>query len=231
MNDSNSSRERASLIGVCGTAATKETAELLIKVAEDLGDAEMKKVALSAIGRVGALWGDGSYHEERAPVLDRAWRASNDQGLLIFVAEAMAQVGAPSSVELLLSAALSDDKKGDARKRAAEEALTKVHTNNALPAVVALLENQSSVNQSTVLACNMLVRIGDAESGRVLMEWIRKADKSVAPAVSTFVMGTRTPEILDAWGAAIDARVSFKSEENREMIARALKEYRDGIAH
>ena len=171
------------------------------------------------------MWGDGSYHEERSPPLEQVWRESHDPDLLIAVAVAMAKIGAPSATDSLLSAALMDDGKDDVRKRAALGVLEKVYTRNAVPAVAALLANQQSATPASTLAGGVLVGIGDPSAAKALLGWLQVADASAAIAVRTFVARTRTPELLAAWGAALDSKTVFRSEEIRATIRAALPDY------
>ena len=57
------------------------------------------------------------------------------------------------------------------------------------------------------------------------MDWLANADASAAVLVRGFVARTRTPELLDAWSAALDPKVVFRSEQIRETIRAALTEY------
>ena len=222
---SNSLRERAGVIGIFGGAKTKEAVDFLLQAAATLEDKELRQAALAQITAVGALWGDGSYHEERAPALEQAWHESRDPDLLIAVAVAMAQIGAPSAIESLLSAALMDDGKDDVRKRAALGALEKVYTRNAVPPVAALLATPPASTPASTLAGGILVGIGDLSAAKVLLAWLQNADAGVAIPVRDFVAQTHTPALLEAWSAALDSKVVFRSEQLRETIRAALVEY------
>ena len=122
-SSSNSNFERSQLLGVLSDARTKESVELLLRAAELLADKELKQIAATSVGRVGGLWGDGTFHEELSSPLERAWRESQDQELLIFVAVAMAEVGASSGISSLVDSALIVAGRDEVRARAAKGAL------------------------------------------------------------------------------------------------------------
>lgn len=222
---SNSSRERAAVLGIFGGAKTKIAVDFLLQAAATLDDRELRQVALAQISGVGALWGDGSYHEERSPALEQTWRESRDPDLLIAVAVAMAKIGAPSAIDSLLSAALMEDGKDDVRKRAALGVLEKIYTPNAVPPVAARLTTQSTTAPASAITGGVLVGIGDASAAKALLGWLQSADAAAATATRTFVARTRTPELLAAWSAALDSKTVFRSEEIREAIRGALAEY------
>lgn len=230
-DNSNSKRDRAELMGIFGVAATNEAADFLIFAASSLPEKDMKQAALSGIEMVGALRGDGMDHEERASSLDRAWRESKDQELLIYAAVAMAKIGAPSSIEMLLSSALANDGKDTLRKSAAEGALGKVYTKNAVLPVATFLAKQSPSSSAARLAGNILVGIGDATAGQALIDWVKNADESAAPLVSEFTNRTATPAMFEIWKSAINPAIPFKSESNRKAISIALEEHLKGTSH
>ncbi|MEO6876422.1 MAG: HEAT repeat domain-containing protein [Opitutaceae bacterium] len=222
---SNSLRERAGVIGVFGGAKTREAVDFLLQVATTIEDKELRQVALAQITGVGALWGDGSYHEERSPALEEAWHESRDPDLLIAAAVAIAKIGAPSAIESLLSAALRDDGRDDVRKRAALGALDKVYTRNAVPPVAALLATLTASTPASTLAGDILVGIGDPSAAKALLGWLQNADASATIPVRDFVARTHTPSLLEAWSTALDSKVAFRSEQIRETIRAALIEY------
>ena len=222
---SNTLRERAAVIGIFGGAKTKVAVDFLLQAATTLEDKELRQVAIAQISGVGALWGDGSYHEERSPALEQVWRESRDPDLLIAVAVAMAKIGAPSAVDLLLSAAFMEDRKDDVRKRAALGVLDKIYTPNAVPPVAARLAAQPATAPASAITGSILVGIGDPSAAKALLGWLQVADADTTTAARTFTVRTRTPELVAAWNAALDSKTVFRSEEVREAIRAGLTEY------
>ena len=219
---SNSNFERGMLLGALGTAATKEALDILIYAATTMSGQDPRQTAIGAIRTVGATGGAGV---ALSPALESVWRDSSDEELLISVAVAMAEVGAASGVELLLSAALATDGPENVRTRSAIGALEKVFRGSAVPAVAALLADQST-SPANNLAGSILVQIGDATAANALVNWLQRADASVAPNIRRFLIQTRTEALLEAWQAATVPAVLFRSEKNREAISAGLAEYR-----
>lgn len=228
LNSSNLPHERAQVVGVLSAASTKESVDLLLRAAELLTDKELKQIAVTSVGRVGGLWGDGTFHEELSPPLERAWRESQDQELLIFVAVAMAEVGASSGISSLVDSALIVAGRDEVRARAAKGALAHATILNpsAVPPLAALLANQPSGSAGSKLASDTLARSGIPAAGNALLQWLRGADESVAPQAQQYVAQTRTEAVLKLWESALNSTVPFRSEKNREAIRAGLAEYR-----
>jgi hypothetical protein len=216
--------ERQGVIGILGFTATVESVELLVEMAAMLPEEGLRQFAISGVRESGQML--DAPHEERSSPLEKAWRESSDPKLLHAASFAMAEIGAPPAVELLLESALLDDGKDDVRKSAALSALKEVFRENAIPPVAALLARQPDLSPATVLAGQILVHIGSAQAGTVLLGWLQKADGGVASSAHAFVVSTRSPALLKIWSGALDQSVPFRSEEVRQAIGEGLKEYR-----
>lgn len=227
--DSNSVSEREQLIFVLAGAATKESVEILLRVASTLPNQELKKFASDAVRTsVGGLRGDGIFHEELSPLLERTWRESQDQNLLISVAVAMTKVGAASSVSLLLDAALAAPGQDDVRGRAAQGALasTTILNPNAVRSLEELLMAESPGSVASQFSADTLARSGIPAAAEVLSQWLRTANESVAPQAQRYAAHARTPALLKVFESILDPTVPFRSEKNREAIRAGLAEYR-----
>jgi len=227
-DSSNSTFERNLVFGVLGAASTVETVDLLIEVATTSPDTELRQTAISTLNGVGTGLGSG---EKLSPALDRVWRDSQDKDLLRIAAIAMAQVGASSSVNMLLESSLEENGRDETRARAAQGAFAYVTilNPNAVPPLAARLENQLPSSTASKLAADTLVKMGIPAAGRVLVEWLRNADENAAPLAVNYVMRSRTETMLAQWEAALSPAVSFKSEKNREAVRSGLIRYRQSI--
>ena len=160
-----------------------------------------------------------------SPALERVWQNSQDPNLLASVAVAMAKVGAPAGVRLLLSSVVSETAPGDVRSSLAHAVLPEIMNRNAVPVLSELLAtNPPSSVVGTVLG-ETLVSIGNDEAAKALINWIQNADDSATPSAYKFVLQTRAPATRDFWEAALNASVSFRSEKNRNAIREGLAEY------
>ncbi len=230
---SNSNQERAQLLGVLSAARTKESVELLLRAAALLSDKDLKQIAVTSVGRVGGLWGDGTFHEELSPPLERAWRESQEQELLIFVAVAMAEVGASSGVDLLVNSALVDAGSDEVRARAAKGALAyaTMLNPNAVPPLATLLASQPPGSAGSRLASDTLAAMGIPAAAKSLVNWLQNADESTASLARDYVARSHTTAQLKAWESALNSTVPFRSEKNREAIRAGLAERKAGIKH
>jgi hypothetical protein len=226
---SNSSFERTVLVpGVLQVASTKESVSLLVDVATTSADKEMRLLATGSLAGVNAAWGDGTYHEEIAPVLERAWHESSDQGLLLSVALAMMKAGATSSIELLLSAALDHGGHDALHRRLATDVLNSktILNPHAIPPLASRLEGSSPNSAASRLASRTLAQMNGVQPAtRALIAWLQTADATAAPLARDYVVHTQVPA---TWQTALDPAVPFRSEENREAIRAGLAAYHSG---
>lgn len=228
-DSSNSQRERLGLLGILSYAATKETVDIVLQAASTLSDAQAREAAITGVGRVGRL---GGGREKLSPSLERVWHESHDQNLLIFVAVAMAEVGTPSGIEQLLSAALATDGRDEVRARAARGALPKVYTNNAVPPLATRLTDQPPTSEPAKLVAPILVKIGDATAGKAVINWLQGTGENATPLIrDLIVQRTTNPAMSAAWKAALDPAAPFRNEQNREAIRAGLDERKAGIKH
>jgi hypothetical protein len=226
-DSSNSSFERTVLLlGALQEASTKEAVGILIDEATNSSDKEVRRLATGSLAAVNASWGDGTYHEEIAPALERIWRESRDQSLLLSVALAMVKAGAASSIDLLLSAALDPDGHDPLHRRLALDVLTSktILNPHAIPPLVSRLVDQSPTSTASRLASRTLSRMTSVKPAtRALIAWLQTADASAAPLARDYVVHTQDPA---TWQTALDPAVSFRSEENRAAIRAGLAAYR-----
>lgn len=221
----NSFNERGKLLNVLGEARTKEALDILIEIATTSPDAGLRATATNDIKSAGAPWGDGKFHEELAPALERVWSATQDRLLLMSTAVAMAKVGAPSSIKLLVSSALPGVLQGGIRQRAAQEALHDVLNPHAVPVLGALLVDQLPTSATAWLASGTLAGMNAPSAAKSLLEWLEGADATAAQLARTYVVQARSPALIKAFRAALDPSVPFRSEVNREAIRSGLAQY------
>lgn len=218
-NSSNPAFERHLLIGALGSAGTTETTNFLISLVTSLSNKEMIGSAAGSIGET-----LDQNHENLAPAIERLWRESSDQGVVKAMSFTMARIGAASSIELLLSAAL--DGKDDMRKRAAWDALqtTTIAMLNphAVPPLAARLVNQPPNSATSSFVRSVLAKMTIPEATQAMVAWLQTADASAAPLVHDYVLDTQNPAF---WKAALAPSVPFRSEQNRAAIHAALVEY------
>jgi len=218
----NSVLERGLVVSAFGEAGTKTAAEFVLWVATVQPDPDMRR---SACANIRYLGGRGS-REYVPPMLEPLWRESKDVELVKAVAFAMAGEGAPSSITLLLHAALVPEGQDDVRREAALRALTKVATKNAVPPLEAALKGSPAGSGMHTLAFRTLIQIGDESAVQAILGWLQTTDSQAAPLVSIWIGSANYAAHLQGAENALNPVVPFRSEQNREAIRAALAAYR-----
>ena len=225
INPANSKFERDLLIGALEGAATKESVDLLLRVASTATDKKIRTSAATLAG-VGA---GGRGGPELSPMLERTWRETSNPTLLRSTASGMAEIGTPSGIELLLSAALATDDRDKERQIAAKAALEKVYLRDAVPPLTARLANQPPTSEAVKLVAPILARINGPAASEALVGWLRGRPENAAPLVQDLILQRMLGDPFEsAWATAIDPAVSFSNEENRKAIRDALDAYLAG---
>ncbi len=228
INDrANSEFERSLLIGALQEAATPETFDLLIRVANSSPDKKMREYA----GSLGDVGDNPQNRPELSPILERTWRETGNPTLIISTASAMARIGKPSGIEMLLSAALATDERDKKRRIAAESALWEVFVGDAVPPLAARLANKSPTSPEVQLVAPILARITDPSASKAVVDWLQDRRENAAPLIHDYIrQHMRGDPFTSAWATALDPAVPFKNEENRKAIREALDAYRAGRA-
>ena len=218
VNDtSNTLLDRQIILDVLGGAQRPETVDLLMKVSANSSSPAMKNSALASLATTGMM---NDQNENLAPKFEQAWRSTRNADELRSTARALAQLGAASSMELLLTAALAPDGTDDAHKQAARYVLasTTIQNDHAVPPLAARLSNEAPTNEASQLAGGVLARMVGAVPNRALLAWMQKAS-AAAPVARALALNTQSPAI---WQAGIAPSVPFRAEQNREAIKAAL---------
>lgn len=224
INDrANSEFERELLIGALESAATPETVDFLIRVAGTSTDKKMRESAAS----LGGLGTNGLSGSELSPILERTWRETENPILITSTSVAMAKIGKPSGIELLLMAAFATDERDKRRRIAAQSALWEVSKGDAVPPLAARLANQPPTSEAVKLVAPILARTIALDGQKALVSWLQGRTENAAPLVHDLIrQHIRIDPFESAWAKALDSGVPFKNEENRKAIREALDAYR-----
>jgi hypothetical protein len=223
-NDSNSVLERARLIQVLGRTGSKETQDILIATATSAPDTSLRGVASNEIADGADFRGDGKFHEELSPALESAWGSTEEKALLVSTAHAIARIGSPSGVKVLLDSALLNTSTEGFRVAVARNALAEVRNPNAVSMLSTRLAAQTTVNDETVILGNTLVAIGKPIAVEALLGWLQQANEDAAPLVNDYVSKSRTNAVLRLWKSALEPSVPFLSEKIRDAIRTGVAE-------
>lgn len=194
--------ERAQLAALLSQTATQTALQTLLQALDGTGDAALRPALLSVIERVGdERWG-GRFHSELSPLLQAAWRnAGNDAALLASVAQAMARIGAPESVAILLQAVAQSDQSAetlarqarmsetDARALAAWNVLDLIRNPEAIPVL------KQGLHQGNALLSqaggDALAAMGHPAATATLLQWAQQADDAAEPQVTQWINRVR----------------------------------------
>jgi hypothetical protein len=180
-------------------------------------------------GTLGGVGTNGVSGPELLPMLERTWRETGNPALIRGTAVAMAGIGTPSGIEMLLAAALETDDRDKERKNAAKAALLKVNLGAAVPALAARLADQPPTSDAVKLVAPSLARTSGPDGQTALVSWLQGRSENAAPLVHDLIrQQIRTDPFESAWAKALDSAVPFKNEENRKAIREALDAYRAG---
>ena len=224
-NRANSDFERHLLIGALKEAATKESVDLLLRVANTAPEKEIRGAAAALSG----VASSSMRPSELSPMLERTWQETSNPTLLRSTATAMSRIGTPSGIELLLSAALATDDRDKARQQAAYYALQEAYQSNAVPPLAARLANQPPTSPEVQLVAPILARITDPSASNAVVGWLQGRSENAAPLIHDYIRQRMLGDpFTSAWATALDPSVPFKNEENRKAIREALDAYRAG---
>ena len=224
-NRANSNFERHLLIGALEAAGTKESVDLLLRVANTAPEKEIRGAAAALSG----VASSSMRPSELSPMLERTWQETSNPTLLRSTATAMARIGTPSGIELLLSAALATDDRDKARQQAAYYALQETYQSNAVSPLAARLTNQSPTSPEVQLVAPILARITDPSASNAVVGWLQGRSENAAPLIHDYIRQRMLGDpFTSAWATALDPAVPFKNEENRKAIREALDAYRAG---
>ena len=224
-NPANSQFERDLLIGALEGAATKESVELLLRIAKTAPEEKTRQSAATLSG----VASNSLTERDVLPLLERTWRETSNPTLLRSTAAGMAKIGTPSGIELLLSAALATDGRDKTRQQTAYYALQEVYRREAVPPLAARLADQPPTSEAVKLVAPILARTSGPAGQEALVNWLRSRPENAAPLVHDLIrQHIRTDPFESAWATAVDPAVTFKNEENRKAIREALDAYRAG---
>lgn len=224
-NRANSEFERGLLIGALEEAGTKESVDLLLRIAQSAPDEKMRTSA-SALSGVAS---SSMNAPDLSPMLERTWRETSNPTLLRSTAITMAKIGTASSVEMLLLAALATDGQDKARQQAAYEALKESRQPSAVPPLAARMAGQPPTGAAVELVAPILAKNVAPQAQQALVDWLKGRAEDATPLIHDLI---RQRILVDpersAWGAALDPTVPFRNEQNRKAIREALDAYRAG---
>lgn len=217
---------KALAVDLLAEIATPESLGPLLALVGQETDSPLYFQALQAISRIGENRWDGEFHEELSPVLESAWSnaENNDPAFLSAIGQAIAGVGAPDGVNLLLLtlAASNKDGKKEETERAKQEvafnAVPQVRNPDAVAVLGEWFEQESLGTPAFEVSATALAEIGSAEATKKLVDWATAAPAEGARNFEDWLTKIDEPNTLATLATTQD--LAFASPEVGDVFNR-----------
>jgi hypothetical protein len=229
-NPALSDEQRASVVDLLSRTATKEAMEVLTQGLSEKGNKTLSFSIQEGIKRAGDQRWNGRFHPELSPALESVWSDAVDNPKLQYaLALAIAKVGAPSGVEMLLTEIAKDGrtvaeiyKGGNVGALTALEAMNEVRNPDVLPVLAKWFTTRSEDEAAFVASGEALASMGSPEATRILLDWAKHAPDEAAPLVGKWTSMARDTESLKLLRDAELKTDFFSSARVRQTIIEAL---------
>jgi len=229
-NPALSDEQKASVVDLLSRTATKEAMEVLTEGLSEKGNKTLSFSIEEGIKRAGDQRWNGRFHPELSPALESVWSDAADNPKLQYaLALAIAKVGAPSGVEMLLTEIANDGRtvaeilEGDnMRALTALEAMNGVRNPDVLPVLTKWFTNRREDDAAFVASGEALASMGSPEATRILLDWAKHAPDEAAPLVGKWTSMARDTESLKLLRDAEAKTDFFSSARVRQKVIEAL---------
>ncbi len=190
--------------------ATPQALRILLDWAAQT-DASARPALWQTIADMGNNLWDEQFHPELSPVLEDAWRTAPPDALP-YLASALARIGAPQGIDMLLQHSLADN----TNAQAARAALVEVRNPAAIPVLQSYF-NPANPKQFQ-LSGNALAAMGDAQATQVLLNWAQTAPDSQNAQAAEWFAQLRDPASIQVAAECL-AQCAFTSPAVRNTLA------------
>jgi hypothetical protein len=221
------------MVQTLGEAATPTALRALLELAESAEKpGNLEPIVMHQIAGAGEIQWEGRFHEELSPVLEDAWvKPGMGDALSAAIANAMADVGSPASIELLIresvlaGPSLSEFEQRDgSRGWQAYQALEKVRNAECVPILTRYLNEGRPGDVSMIAAGQALASMGRPEATAALLEWSRSSPADVSAFIGEWMSIMRDPVSADL-AADAAASGSYANLSNQAALQVALAEW------
>ena len=217
------------LVGILGEAATQDTLQLLLDLADSVQQTDMRSWVLTQVAKTADSLQGGRYHTEFSPALETAWMsAGTDSDALQVLARSIATVGAPSGLNVLFSEITKTggsvdefQKAADSKAWAAFGALSGVRNPAAIPYLDSELNQSGPDSITTTAAGYALANMGKSQATAVLLQWVEGSPTDVGSDMDYWFALMRDTGSLQMVQTAVK-QSSFALEGNRVALKNAL---------
>lgn len=223
--------KKALLLDLLTEIATPEALAELLALAESGQDSSLYAFILQAISRIGDNLWDGRFHEELSPILESAWQNPDltDEKLLHSIGTAIAEVGAPSGIDLLLQSIgstgrLSGNAASDRSRPPVAYSLSgKVHNPKATKTLEICLVTSASDTPSAEFCIAALGGLDTPEATEILLNHAQSASDGEVRQIGNAIDKIQNEEALKLIVQAPGQR-QFKSTKVEEAIGIAASD-------
>lgn len=217
--------ERARLAALLGETATPQALQILLQQLRENPDPALRDALLAAIGQIGDYRWEERFHDELSPLLQAAWRdAGDDAALLTELAQALAKVGTPEDITLLLQVVEQSGQpvrilrenyrslpETDVRALAAWRSLDDLRNPDAVPVLAEALQRHAPGDAAFKAAGDGLAAMGLAQATEVLMQWAEQAPDDAKPYAEQWFGRVRDEASMRVLRQALSRRKAFHS--------------------
>jgi len=219
--------QKEQLITILERTSTPESVDVLLTSANGSPDSNINSRIRSALAKTADYRWDGRFHEELSSRLEQAWASTENESFHPSIATAIAKVGSPNGVRLLLDELLASNGSYDEIKisdnpkaQAALRSLGNVRNPEAVPVLSELLKEQNSTtsNATTIISGNTLAAMGRPEATQALLEWSVVAQDDQAIWAKRWFSKVRDPGSIEIMQQYIDNNQFISTRVKDEVI-------------
>lgn len=225
---------KAALIRMLGRASTVASLQTLLDLHREKAD--LRADINASIEELGDSRSDGRFPDGLSPLLESAWRNAGDAQVRDSLAQALAKVGSPTGIDLLLGEVLATGKTikeisatQDDRVLGAWAALEQVRNPKAISSLAGHLNYRGTDDAELLLSGDALANMGTMEATNSLLEWAKSAPDSFAPLVSEWFTQIRDSGSWNLVSEVLDTTPYFHSPLVQQAIAAVVQQKKNSV--
>ncbi len=220
---------KALLLDLLADIATPEALQLLLELTRNGQDSSLYYLVLAAIARIGDNRWNGQFHQELSPLLESAWNDANttDPALINALATAIAKIGAPEGVNLLLLTLSGleqyNQEIGRVKQEAAFNAVPQTRNPDSVGVLSEWLEQESIGSPGFEVSGAALGGIGTPESTQEIIDWAQDAPDEGARNLESWLSDVDDGKVKEALIDTSGNLKSFESTQVSEVVHKHTK--------
>lgn len=230
VNDPNLSIESKSLlVDLLGEIATTEAMAALMLVAQEGKNSPLYLASLQGISQIAANHWGGRFHEELSSGLENAWQdlQSKDPAYAATLAKAIANIGAPSGMEVLFNSLTDPSRQANAddrsrlKQKTAFAAIPEVKNPAAIEVLSQRFMQDSIETPGFEVSGLALASMGSPDATENLLNWAEIAPAGAASRVEDWISRIHDSASVDML-LTRQSTLTFQSEAVESAFTQAL---------